>query len=55
LINPLQDKSRKEKRYKPSISEIKKRIALQYLEKRKKEREERKNITKNYMPINLTT
>ena len=43
MINPLQDKSRKEKRYKPSISEIKKRIALQYLEKRKKERNGKEN------------
>ena len=52
LINPLQDISRTDKRYKPSISE---RIALQYLQRRKREREERKNITNNYMPINLTS
>ena len=31
----------KRERYKPSISEIKKRIALQYLQKRKKEKKGR--------------
>ena len=51
LINPLQDISRTDKRYKPSISE---RIALQ-VPSEKSEREERKNITNNYMPINLTS
>ena len=38
LINPLQDISRTDKRYKPSISE---RIALQYLQKREREKKGR--------------
>ena len=50
LTNPLQDKSRKEKRYKPSISEIKKRIALQYLEKRKQREKKGRILQRTICP-----